>query len=209
MMSASMAGPTNGLVYLVRHGRTALNADGRLRGHLDPPLDEVGLAEVADLAHAFASLVERPCRVVAGPLARTRQTAQAIADLCGLSIEVEPRLIDRDYGPWTGEVTTRLTARFGEALEELPEAESIEEVAARGREVLDEQRALLRHGPVVLVAHDAVNRLLLADIDAELDGETVTATDGVRPALHRSQLRHGLCGGGDVTRPSSNDPGGQ
>ncbi len=174
MMSASMAGPTNGLVYLVRHGRTALNADGRLRGHLDPPLDEVGLAEVADLAHAFASLVERPCRVVAGPLARTRQTAQAIADLCGLSIEVEPRLIDRDYGPWTGEVTARLTARFGEALEELPEAESIEEVAARGREVLDEQRALLRHGPVVLVAHDAVNRLLLA----ELDGETGSSIDG-------------------------------
>ena len=37
-------------VYLARHGQTALNADGRLRGLSDPPLDDVGLAEVARLA---------------------------------------------------------------------------------------------------------------------------------------------------------------
>ena len=36
--------PTSGVerVYLARHGRTALNADGRLRGLSDPPLDDVG-----------------------------------------------------------------------------------------------------------------------------------------------------------------------
>ena len=54
--------------YLVRHGRTALDADGRLRGHLDPPLDEVGRAEVEDLAIVLASL--RPSRIVTSPLLR-------------------------------------------------------------------------------------------------------------------------------------------
>ena len=34
-------------VFLARHGRTALNAEGRLRGLSDPPLDDVGLAEAA------------------------------------------------------------------------------------------------------------------------------------------------------------------
>jgi broad specificity phosphatase PhoE len=42
-------------VYLARHGRTALNAEGRLRGLSDPPLDEVGLAEAARLADVLAN----------------------------------------------------------------------------------------------------------------------------------------------------------
>ena len=45
-------------VYLARHGRTALNAEGRLRGHLDPPLDDTG--------HALAAIS------VAGPVGRFR-----------------------------------------------------------------------------------------------------------------------------------------
>ena len=55
-------------VYLVRHARTALNADGRLRGHLDPPLDDVGRSEARELAVVLASL--RPVRVVTSPLRR-------------------------------------------------------------------------------------------------------------------------------------------
>ena len=37
-------------VYLARHGRTALNAGGRLRGLSNPPLDSVGEAEAQRLA---------------------------------------------------------------------------------------------------------------------------------------------------------------
>ena len=70
---------TSSVVYLVRHGRTTLNAEGRLRGLLDPPLDEIGQRQVEDLGAAFASLSERPHRVVAGPLLRAQQTASAIA----------------------------------------------------------------------------------------------------------------------------------
>jgi broad specificity phosphatase PhoE len=75
-------GPTGcRVVDLVQHGRTGLNVDGRLRGHLDPPLDEVGVREASDLGHAFASLPVRPVCIVSGPLARTRETATAIARL--------------------------------------------------------------------------------------------------------------------------------
>jgi uncharacterized protein len=42
-------------VYLARHGRTALNADDRLRGLSDPPLDPVGIAEAAGLAQTLAA----------------------------------------------------------------------------------------------------------------------------------------------------------
>ncbi len=40
-------------VLVIRHGRTALNADGALRGRVDVPLDEVGLAEAAQLGDLF------------------------------------------------------------------------------------------------------------------------------------------------------------
>ncbi|MGH2843820.1 MAG: histidine phosphatase family protein, partial [Solirubrobacteraceae bacterium] len=42
-------------VFLVRHGRTALNAAGVLRGHLDPPLDDVGVEEAGRLGELFAT----------------------------------------------------------------------------------------------------------------------------------------------------------
>lgn len=41
---------TSRLILLVRHGRTAFNAEGRLRGLADPELDETGIAQ----AHATA-----------------------------------------------------------------------------------------------------------------------------------------------------------
>lgn len=162
---------TSALVFLVRHGRTALNAEGWLRGRLDPPLDEVGEAEVADLAKAFEALDLKPRRVLAGPLTRTRQTARAIADRCGLHVEVDDRPVDRDCGRWTGEPADLLRARYGDDLADLPDAEPIQLVVDRARAVLDDQCAALAAGPVVLVAH-VVNSLLLTSLGHGRDSRT-------------------------------------
>ena len=62
-------------VFLARHGQTALNAQGRLRGLSDPPLDEVGIAEATRLAAALAS--KHPTAVICSPLQRAVATAQA------------------------------------------------------------------------------------------------------------------------------------
>jgi hypothetical protein len=60
--------PTNGVdrVYLARHGHTALNADGRLRGLSYPPLDEAGQVEAKRLAKALAAF--GPMAVISSPL---------------------------------------------------------------------------------------------------------------------------------------------
>lgn len=149
------------IAYLARHGRTALNADGRLRGRLDPPLDEVGMAQAETLGAAFARLRRPPHRVVAGPLLRTRQTAAAIARALGLEVLIDERLIDRDYGPWTGRPAAAVRAEYGAGLADLPDAEPVADLVARATAALDAQRDHLDE-PVVLVAHDAVNTHLLA-----------------------------------------------
>lgn len=166
-------------LFLIRHGRTTLNADGKLRGHLDPPLDDVGTAEAMALASTLAVTLAstptsnsnladtRPMRIVTSPLARARQTAEAIGRRNGSDPIVEKRLIDRDYGQWAGRRPDEVIAQWG-TLDSAPGVEPAADVAERARAVLDEQIDWLRLGPVVLVAHDAVNRLLLRSLDPDL-----------------------------------------
>lgn len=61
---------TRTLVHLARHGQTALNESGVLRGLLDPPLDETGRRQAANLGEALG--LRQPSLVVASPLRRAR-----------------------------------------------------------------------------------------------------------------------------------------
>lgn len=153
-------------VYLARHGRTALNAEGRLRGLSDPPLDEVGIAEVARLADALAS--RDPKVVVSSPLQRAVATAQAIGATANVPVMIDHRLNDRDYGPMTGHHRKEVEERYG-SVDAAPGVESRDKLAARARRAFHELVAELAPGPIVLVSHDAFNTTLLAQLDPSLD----------------------------------------
>jgi probable phosphoglycerate mutase len=149
-------------VLLARHGRTVLNAQGRLRGRLDPPLDEVGVEEAARLGEALARYAPR--RVISSPLRRARETARAVAERAGGSVEVDDRLADRDYGPAAGLTLAEVQARWG-SLAAVPGIEPVEQLTARALAVLADLHAGPASAwtdPVVLVAHDVVNRAVLA-----------------------------------------------
>lgn len=152
-------------VYLARHGRTALNAEGRLRGLSDPPLDEVGQAEVARLANALAA--RHLGAVVCSPLQRAVATAQAIAVAADVPVAVDTRLVDRDYGPMTGLRREEVEQRYG-SVDFAPGVESRSALADRARRAFVELAAEFGPGPVALVSHDAFNTTLLAQIDPTL-----------------------------------------
>jgi probable phosphoglycerate mutase len=155
----------NARVLLVRHGRTVLNAENRLRGRLDPELDAVGLAEAEVLAEELAA--REPARVVSSPLRRAVQTAEAIARRAGVRVQVDRGLIDRDYGSWAGHTKDELIDRWG-SVDAAPGVERPEHVLYRACVVLVQQLDFLGPHPVVLVSHDAVNRALLAHLDPAL-----------------------------------------
>jgi len=154
-------------VYLARHGRTALNAEGRLRGLSDPPLDEVGIAEVSRLADTLAA--RRPGAVVSSPLQRAVSTAQAIGAAAGAPVTIDVRLNDRDYGPMTGLPREEVENRYG-SVDSAPGVESRTALADRARRAFFELVAEFGPDPVVLVSHDAFNTVLLAQLDPSLDG---------------------------------------
>ena len=79
---------------LVRHGRTDVNARGLLQGRLDPPLDEVGYVQAAEVAKSIG----RADRVISSPLLRARETADAF----GAPVEIDERWIELDYGELDG-----------------------------------------------------------------------------------------------------------
>ena len=148
-------------VYLCRHGRTPLNAAGALRGRLDPDLDEVGLLQAQALATRLAGV--RPVRVVSSPLRRAVQTAEPLAATIGVPVEVDPRLIDRSYGSFDGTPEGPLIDHYG-SLDSVPGVESASAVAKRAVAAVSDWAWASDPGPVALVSHDAVIRLLLATL---------------------------------------------
>lgn len=82
------------MLIVVRHGRTVVNHERRLQGRIDVELDDVGRAQ----AEALARRVGRVDRIVASPLLRARQTAEA----WGQPIDIDERWIELDYGEYDG-----------------------------------------------------------------------------------------------------------
>lgn len=153
------------VVYLARHGRTELNAAGLLRGRLDVPLDEVGRAEADRLAALFRDV---PLAiVVTSPLRRARDTAQRIARASHTALDVDDALVDRDYGPWAGQPKAEVDAAHG-SLDAAPGVEPAAAVLRRARAALDRVATRSRGAAALVVAHDAINRTLLADLVPDL-----------------------------------------
>lgn len=157
-------------LYLVRHGQTALNAEGRLRGLSNPVLNETGVLEANRLADTLGR--KDPSLILSSPLERAAHTARIIAERAGIVSSVDDRFNDRDYGPQTGQVKADVIARWG-TLDDAPGVEPVARVLARARPALD---AVLNDGPagtVIIVTHDAVIRPLIATIDPSKSDLTV------------------------------------
>ena len=114
-------------IFLARHGRTALNAAGALRGRLDVALDVVGHRQASLLGEALGW--RKPRLVASSPLRRSRETAEAISRIAGTGTWVDDRLTDRDYGPWTGKPVADVIFRWG-SLDAAPGVEPEDNVRA-------------------------------------------------------------------------------
>lgn len=97
-------------LILLRHGRTAWNAERRFQGQADPPLDEVGRAQAYEVAALVAAL--RPQVLVSSDLQRAAQTAVPLGEVTGLPVLVEPRLRERSLGHWEGLTRDEVADRF-------------------------------------------------------------------------------------------------
>jgi probable phosphomutase (TIGR03848 family) len=88
-------------LLLLRHGRTATNAEGTLAGRGPAGLDDTGIAQARAVGTRLAEAGLPFAAVVTSPLPRCRQTTELA--LPGASPVVDDRLIECGYGSWTGQ----------------------------------------------------------------------------------------------------------
>ena len=90
-------------LILARHGRTTANANGVLAGRAKGiRLDELGVDQARAAGERLAGLPV--AAIVTSPLERCRDTAREVGKLQngGAEISSERRLLECDYGSWTG-----------------------------------------------------------------------------------------------------------
>lgn len=155
-------------IYLVRHGETTWNAEGRWQGTLDIPLGEVGHQQAQALAK---HLKDRPIAAIySSDLSRARDTAELLSRAKGLEIQTDARLRELDFGVFQGLTHDEIRAKYPEEERELfvdyldfvlPEGESRRTVQARVYEMWQEVVRRHPNSEVVVMSHGGPVRLLL------------------------------------------------
>jgi broad specificity phosphatase PhoE len=150
--------PDDTALWLIRHGETEWSRAGRHTSRTDVPLTRHGERQALALGEVLRGV--QPAYVLCSPRQRARRTA----DLAGLSVDaVDVDLTEWDYGDYEGMTTAQIRERVpGWSLwtHPVPGGETAADVSDRADRVLRRAVPHLADGPVVLVAHGHVSRVV-------------------------------------------------
>lgn len=152
-------------ILLVRHGETEWNLARRYQGWSDSPLTPHGVAQAEAIGRRLSHLAEAAAAaIVASPLGRARRTAEIISECLGRTEppRLDARLREISLGSWDELDRREVRARMAERFEDFewyfhtPDGETYDAFAGRIASWLEEPR----DGPVIVVAHGVVTRVL-------------------------------------------------
>lgn len=147
-------------LWLVRHGQTDWNVEGRYQGQADVPLNAAGLQQARALAAEIAG--ENFDAIYCSDLERARVTAEIIARPLHLPVQIDVRLREINQGQWEGKYYLNLMIQYPDEMQARridpihfrpPDGETAAEVAARMAQAADEIAATHPQGRVVIVSH--------------------------------------------------------
>jgi broad specificity phosphatase PhoE len=155
-------------VYLVRHGETDWNAELRVMGQLDIPLNERGRAQARRAAELLAH--EHFDAIYSSDLVRAIETAQIIATPHKLDVLTLPELREAYYGLWEGLTRDEVLKKFPEeyAMRTIDPAnfrpsggESRKELYTRAARIFSELVARHPDQQILIVSHGGTIRAIL------------------------------------------------
>jgi broad specificity phosphatase PhoE len=150
--------PEDAQLWLVRHGETEWSRSGQHTGRTDIALTPAGEEQARALRGVLADV--HPVLVLCSPRRRALDTAH----LAGFDdVTIDDELAEWDYGDYEGRTSAQIREdvpgwmlfRHGVA-----NGETIEQVAARADAVIAKAIDALRNGPVVLIAHGHISRII-------------------------------------------------
>jgi len=147
-------------LWLIRHGQTDWNIEGRYQGQADVPLNTAGLEQARQLAARLQG--ERFDAIFSSDLLRARQTADILASRAGMAPRFDPRLREIDQGEWEGHLMSDIIRRYSRQYHNrsrhpesarAPGGESVLEVARRVTAAVDGYARSYPGGVVAVVSH--------------------------------------------------------
>jgi len=154
-------------LFVVRHGITDWNSLGRIQGHAQSHLTDVGLKQAEAIAERLSA--EHIDAIYSSDLDRAMDTARAIARRHNLTVQPDARLREADYGAWEGRTMEELKVLYPDTVTQwMTEpvgvaptgGESVDQVAARVGALLEDLR-LCSEEQIVVVGHGGSVRALL------------------------------------------------
>jgi broad specificity phosphatase PhoE len=163
-------------ILLARHGETDWNREGRFQGHADPPLNETGRAQAAELAAELEGV--ELAAVYSSPLRRAVETAEVVAAEHGLEPVAVDALREVDVGSWQGLTREEIEAGFPEQFarwldydQGWEDGESYEGMGRRAVAVLLELAAAHEGERILAVTHGGPIRAAFAFADGTSHAE--------------------------------------
>ena len=98
------------LIYLARHGETEWNADRRIQGYSDSPLNDLGRRQALALAERLRN--SSISAIYSSDLSRAMATAAPTADFLNLKVQPMVELRERGYGEWEGKTINEVAGLY-------------------------------------------------------------------------------------------------
>lgn len=155
-------------VYLIRHGETDYNRDGRLQGALPVPLNDNGRVQAQALGlHLKRQSIEA---IFTSPLSRAQETADLIGQILNASIVADKRLQEINFGQFEGLTHAQIEEEYedeyrmwnaGDMLYAVPGGESRRSVQSRMTQAWEDITSQNGYDTVAIVSHGAALKILL------------------------------------------------
>ena len=155
-------------IIAIRHGETSWNVDARIQGHLDIPLNDIGLWQAQRTGAALAD--ESFDAIYSSDLQRALTTAQAVAQATGTTVQPDTGLRERCFGSFEGRTFKEIEAELPEQAlrwrkrdpDFVPDdgGESLYMLRGRIQHTVDRLAAQHVGGQIALVAHGGVMDVL-------------------------------------------------
>jgi len=186
-------------MFLVLHGQTEWNRDGRLQGHSDSPLTDEGCRQAERAGTILRAHLRGPARIIASPLGRTQATARIVArclDQPESSIETDIRIAELRLGCWEGLDRGQISSGWPDRWKgptrnswffNAPDGEDYDAIRARLRSWYT---SFDEHDSIVAVSHGIAGRVLRG-IHQTLDKDIVCELEVARDApfhLHANRV---------------------
>ena len=146
-------------LYIIRHGQTDWNVQGRIQGRQDIPLNAAGRSQAQMLAKGME---KRPVTAIySSPQLRAMETAMALAGNQGVEVIPLPELVEIGYGDWEGRTASDILTKERKLYEEWwqhpatvapPGGETLNQVDSRCKAAWDYIRSHMT-GDTAVVAH--------------------------------------------------------